>query len=1106
MNALDTLVYLSPRNEISGVHAPGVITSKCKREKCVGPHTSDWRAEPGSLLNHHKILPQLTRTTLNQALYTFHPTEVHIAAYAVLDRDGVPLERQPRVCKDAIPWLRSQGFEIVLTAYQGDWDTPGHVPWTPELLEQFHSLWSFGNGPLATCGVYLSPKGARLIQPLTRWVPIEEGEGGLRVWLAQLADAGVDRSILQVKDWTRLMRAPHHRKLTGAVVRSAFIDFKDCEAIDPIAAPPAPARPLRAKAPRSVSPTTPTKPTAALDAAHLERLALRVGTAIRETVFSDWRRCYMALAGALCTQGIALADIPNVITRVYSIADSGGDKSIDRENIALSTVSRFQSGLEVTGFGVLSAEFPAVAEALELSAPSPAEQRVLAQLATPAPPIVSIDEAVSRIQNTIARARGLVGIVAPPGTGKTYAVTQHALTLPPIGERAAPGARIAVSAPTHKLAKQTASKIKRSLHLFSPPSHTNTEGQPTCIYAEAARSLAAGGQSVAREFCKGRKKNPCERSGSCDAEPGWEGDENANLVTGVHGLTNSLLAYAGISGTLVVDEPGEPLLTEAISLDDLNTAARFLDVFEERYVAAVRPALLAITAWIAEIGDATSEGLTPLPAAIAAGAANVDDEALANAGIDPLAPPDDLGNAIIQSLLTAIDEDSTSKAPPIRWTELVRARVNPARAAELSRASRVLNLLRLGLESNPVFAVRIDERGDERCALLTGPNRDLLAALQHTGAVVLLDANLKLHLPAIEKLIGSVPPVVELNVRDGAPITRTILVNARATRTRWMPRGVPDWEAIVPSLRAALLWLGEDSSTQRVAILCPKELATALSFTRSPESKETKLLIEQSRVSKRVLTTAAQFLGPILAMWHGEMMFGHYGGLEGLDHLSGCDATITLGDPRPNLGQEIDKALYLGLDVEGRLDALAAAELQQAHGRLRTIHRRTPGRQLHVGAVVPSGWQGLPVDVRRLPAGRPKALDASMSGEQLKQIREAMGESARSFAKALGVSSSTITRYESGERAVPAAVVHAVLALAGPKCSRNPSLNNILAGGFGNAEHPFKRSTGFGSTPCSMGFGSTGAANNALWVSGALGDMKDTCEPSDAELAEVASW
>ena len=105
-----------------------------------------------------------------------------------------------------------QGFDVVLTCLLADWDTPGHVEWTPELRAHFDARWAEGRGPFATCGVYLSPRGVRVVQPLETPLPVEEGEARLRAWLESLVDAGADPSVRDAKDWTRLMRAANYTR------------------------------------------------------------------------------------------------------------------------------------------------------------------------------------------------------------------------------------------------------------------------------------------------------------------------------------------------------------------------------------------------------------------------------------------------------------------------------------------------------------------------------------------------------------------------------------------------------------------------------------------------------------------------------------------------------------------------------------------------------------------------------------------------------------------------------------------------------------------------------------------------------------------------------
>ena len=1028
-SALATPVYLSDHARFPAVWPPGV----CMRKRaCAGPHTSDWRVvDP--FANGHRIEATQTQRPLDVALRTVYRTEAHVSAYAVRGPDGVLLAHQPRVAKDALPWLRTQGYEVVLTCFLADLDTPSHVPWTPETRATWARLWASAPS-LQTCGMYWSPKGARLVQPLAHPLAVDVAEPLLHVWLHQFVREGLWDTVLAVKDWTRLMRTPHHQRPTGAV-RSEGIDLTRMRAIDPTGwTVPVPAR--RTPRPRPVPPATAAEPEdvspQVLDDGPLppewERVAVAVGTAIRDRVKVDWRRCTMALSGALLERGCPPPLLPAVVGRAHDEDPGWSEYRADRVGIARTTAQKAVQGFDLLGYGALRVSFPAVADALDGATVSPAEARVRRQLAVPAPLRVSLDAALATIRKVIAEARpGVTLLAAPPGTGKTQAVADHARTLPPIGARAAPGSRVGVLAPTHKLAQQIAAKLLRSLRLYSPPSYLDAVGNPACAYVESARPLAAGGQSVARELCEGRGRAPCDRAATCPARLGQEGDPKANLVVSVHGLVAQVREILGPSGLLVADEPGDVLSSERVTLDELDAARRHLGAFVQRYAQALAPALAALDAWVRSLGVLDAPDLVLLPDVIRAGLASVPPELLADAGLDPELPAAEVPDAVLLAVTEALGPDARTAAPPLRWNEVGPARGSPARATEIGQASRVLNLLRRGLVGRVPWAARLDERSGERAVMLTGPSEALLCALAHEGPVVILDADAALHAPALARVRGYAPRLVEIAVADGAPIARTILVSAGATRSTWLPRGVPDWAAILPALRAAVAWMQPYAT---VGILAPQILEVALAHTRDPDAVVPRAQWKALRQSATALERARAQLAPVFAGFSGRILTGHYGGLEGLDYLADCDATVTLMDPRPNLGAERDKAAYLGLDPEGRLDALAAAELGQAHGRLRTIHRTRPGAQLHVGTVVPAGWAGLPVEVRSLPVGRPHTVPGTMTGAEFLALRTRAELGVRELARALHLSDGTVRRYESEERAIPADVERALRALA----------------------------------------------------------------------------
>lgn len=1031
-DALDSHVFVAPSNQIRAVHAEKYRPRYCADDAC--PHTCDWREPLGGEWNRHAVKPLLVRTTIREMLARVYATEAHFASYA-LTREGATFERQPRIRKDSLPWLRSMGFEVYMHCFMADWDTPGHLPWTLEELARLEALWASARGPLATCGLYLSPKGARLIQPVDGPMVAEEGEARQRTWLDQLVAAGVDPGVRAVHDWTRLMRVPNHRRDSGTAVRAPRVDVSRM-----IKVPPPPASDRRVLPRRSVTPRA-TPGGAAVALLHSDNLpagwetaADAIGAALRDHVRAgEYRQCYLALSGALAERGCPLDGLGAVVARAHAVDRSYPEWEAlvgDRVEIARSTAGHYLNRQPVLGYAALRARWPRVADALDATTVSAAEARVRRQLAEPAPAQIPVARAIEVIGEEIARAHGVVAIAAPPGTGKTHAVVERARRLPVIQGRARPGGRLVVSAPRHDLAEQTASKIPGALHLFSPPSLVRN-GAPVCAYADAAKALAAGRQSVRRELCEGRGRNPCDLAEGCAARDGIEGDPNSALVVGVHGLVRELRTYAGPSGTLIVDEPGEVVFTERVTLDDLETAARYLDAFELRYATAIAPALAALMAWVREAG--VVEGpLVSVHDAVRLEATGVPRELLEAAGIDP--DPATVGDGVLVAAAGAIPDSARSHAPPLLWRSVALARSNRARAEELGKASRFLDLLWRGVTAPVLVSAHIDERGGERAATLVSLNPDLLHALEHEGGVVILDANAALHMPAVKLVLGELAhtkgtptKLVELAVDDGAPILRTVLACGSANRSAWMPRGVPDWDAgILPALRAAVAWMARLPWCRTVGFIAPLAIEAAVAHTLRPDDPKPRKLWPHS---KRALDAARAALAPVLAGFDGAVLTGHYGALEGLDFMAGCDATVTFMDPRPNLGDELLRGEFLGLDAEGRVDELAAAELEQAHGRLRTIHRTKPGRQLHVGVVVPHGWAGRPVDVESLLIGRPKGA-AAMSAEEFTAAREASGVSQAAFARSVRVSVGAVKHYEKGRAPVPEDVARAVRSLA----------------------------------------------------------------------------
>ena len=360
---LHTLLSWVTTQRVMTLHSPGVASAGCARRGCV-VHTSDWRLRPGTAANRHGVRAERHTTIAELATHRW-ATDALVSGY-VVTRDGIALDATPRVSKESLPWLRSQGLDAHQTCLIADVDTPGHVPWTPETRAAFEVLWATAPS-LKSCGLYLSPKGYRLLQPLATWLPVDVAEPRLLAWLKQLVAEGVWESVLECKDWGHLMRVP-----LSPGRASERIDMSRLRAVEPpAAAAPVLTVPRGGALPRVIVRASAGVPVVGVPEAW-EAVADAVGAAIRDTVTSDWRRCYFAVAGALCRIGCPLEYVPAIVARAHLIDPAWSYLLSDRVTIATTTTAGWASGLPVTGHATLKAHWPAVADAL-LYAPEPPE-------------------------------------------------------------------------------------------------------------------------------------------------------------------------------------------------------------------------------------------------------------------------------------------------------------------------------------------------------------------------------------------------------------------------------------------------------------------------------------------------------------------------------------------------------------------------------------------------------------------------------------------------------------------------------------------------------------------------------------------------------------
>jgi len=955
--------------------------------------TDDWRAPKGSAANERLVKGGLGISAdyqvidLGNALAADYRTDAHLVAYVLRDATGTPLRAQPRVNKPGLAFVRSLGYSVALEALFADIDNAAHCEWSPELLE----LAIVADRKLATAGVYYTTHGRRVVQPLSRPVDVDQAEGVLAGWLAELERLGLHADPA-CRDWTRHFRLPNVRR-AGQAYRSPRVDLERMQPIDP----PAPA--LVGKWARRSS-------TVIGDAGPVDEAALAMAFAAAGWLGPGLGRGKRA---ALCPWR----------------AEHSGGADFDSSTILFGATPR-----NAIGWWHCSHAHCARRTQAEVIRALPAQARRLIPEAPAAPTVrpdaLPVAEARERLENAFRTAPdGLSVVVAGCGTGKTEAALvvareRAARTHATPGEhvRAPAHSKTAISVPTTKLAHELAERVRAAggsvRRLFGPLSVKRSDGSPECRYHDAATALAAGRLSVPWELCRGRDREPCGYADVCTAFDGADGPSDARILIGPHALLGQLTAEAGGTGLLVIDEPPAVLTHEVLTVEQLVATEARLGHFDGRYASALRVSLRALAAWIAS-------GPLEEPGPLARGVERVD-EALLDEAFEVTGQVD----AVAAAQAAFPVDHKGPHTPPVRREAIFSARRSLAIAQAIGAASRVLWLVWSGLAGPERSVVaRIEERRDQRVLVLSCVDMQLIDALRREGACVVADANGRIHLPVYERAVGYAPHVTEAHAADGARVERTLL-QVRATRRAWMPSGrLEASRGLTEALRGAVDWALEQGRPGRIALVTIKPLELALRAALGEDVTEAWVEAGQTLAA---LPELRQTLAPELRRLPPRLDLGHYGALRGLDEWKGHDALITLGDPWIRKDDAAHEAQYLGLPAwETRYEALCAAELEQAHGRLRTVHRTKPARALHVGAVMPSGWRD--VETREaVAAGRPRNEPTATPERLADAVRRLGGPS--EAARRAGLGRATLARYLSGDRGCPPDVLASLLRLA----------------------------------------------------------------------------
>ena len=723
---------------------------------------------------------------------------------------------------------------------------------------------------------------------------------------------------------------------------------------------------------------------------------------------------HLALAGACYARGVPLERGPELARAIC--AASG--ESDDRPQVWQTTADRVRGGQGVTGYGYLAQHWPDLAAIVDTAFPAEGGARALRDeldargtLATiPAP------EAAPRVRAAIEAAPpGLSVVRVTEGAGKTRsAIDVLRARAEAVGDReAVPSAmKTLYVASSHAVALEVASALRglRGEYLRGVLSVRDAGGEPACHYHVPLARLT-GARHAAATWCEGAHLGPkgsdapCPHLDGCAARAGTViqlgGVGTPTVVVTVHALLAQGLAWAGPDALVVIDEDPQAVESVALTRDALESAGGA----ESHFARSERwrfPVLRALAAGL-ERGD-LPRGVDALQQVFTRGAESLLGDgawcdavkaAYPVAGSDDVMAPADILHDFAIRAAWAESRERPSKANPSpvstwrrrsawapRPSQVEHGRVFTGQPSErfvaASAAHAVVARLAAGIvRSAPEGADGHAERGvaavevafpDTTRRVLRGimASPAVAAAMQRTGPTVLLDATADVAVVrALAAHTGYLPDshVTDVRVADGAPVTRRLLFWADASRKTALEGAAVRWgEGLERYVRAALAQVA-DARGRAVGLFSWKALADVLDAAVRG--------VEGADPVARAIVADARGRGV-------ELVVGHYGHARGRNDWSNCDALVSIGDPRPNVGSSRAIAAVLGLadDHAEVYRRATAAEVSQVAGRLRAPWRSAPALHVHVGTVVPASWDAR-AEVLEIPRGPADVIDAA---------------------------------------------------------------------------------------------------------------------------------
>ena len=666
--------------------------------------------------------------------------------------------------------------------------------------------------------------------------------------------------------------------------------------------------------------------------------------------------------------------------------------------------------------------------------------------AAPGPTLVTATEGSAALARTLRSDARLLALRSTPGGGKSREARQL------VAEHDQAGGLALYFVPTHALGAQTVSELAMLGVSASAPMGVprvrlkviNDQGEQTensaCKHAAAADLLIRSKARIRQDMCPAcpeREAYEGQEGSECPAYAA--GGDKAPVMVLQHILLASMLREhttrllgpppekpEDAGATLTIVDEHLPLCTFT-DLDGTRAAYKRLGPGEmsETTRRDLEPLLLAVLEGAERAARLGREGATLREIVQMAGLEPGDED-----GERRLAWARKADGAAIWS--AGLQESLAQRA--------VKSPGDPDVHDHLKRLARMTALCEAIVDAafHPdAPALHVTLAGAWQMVTRARWTRYALAYVAAGGRLLWLDATAPVD--GLRAVWGEAVTVAAVDVEDAPGVTRRYLRWQRGARRRH----VIDGQADPDRLRGPLRLIAEaaaERGARTVAILTDLPTADSLrawlkvrleltgkSFQSSDErtGKDGRTIASTAQIAQLPERTVgkdgksrpAMIPDELAALLDGgvELLIGHYGAQRGLDTWAGADVLVTLGDPWPDLGAARAEALALGLDPNAWARDKARAELLQAWGRARAVHRTTPVLILHLGARVLGpevSWapQWGEVEVEVPASHRPVSVRPPSDPSTWKADRDARGMKARQHAAFLGIAWSTYCR------------------------------------------------------------------------------------------------